>query len=88
MPISGPKGLRQEAKFLPVFILIPGFKVQRSGKSKDMEGFIKGQSGRIRQIKRVPVATLRESQNAKVNSDYIGFVFLKSKHISSVKNKK
>lgn len=88
MPISGPKGLRQEAKFPPVFILIPGFKVQGSGKSKDFEGFIKGQSGRIRQIKKVPVATLRKSQNAKVNSDYIGFVFLKSKRMSSVKNKK
>lgn len=50
MPISEPKGRREEAKFPPVFILMPGFKVQGAGKSKDSEGFIKGQSGRIREL--------------------------------------
>lgn len=48
-----------------MFILMPGFKVQGAGKSKDFEAFIKGQSERIREIKKVPVATLRKSQNAK-----------------------
>lgn len=28
LPIRRPKGERKEAKFLPVFILIPGFKVR------------------------------------------------------------
>lgn len=65
MPISGPKGLREEEEFPPVFILMPGFKVQGARKTKDYEGFIKGQSGRIREIKKVPVATLHKSQNAK-----------------------
>lgn len=65
MPISGPKGLCKEGEFPPVFILMPGFKVQGAGKSKDFEGFIKGQSGRISEIKKVPVATLSKSQNAK-----------------------
>lgn len=65
MPISGPKGLCKKAEFPPVFILMPGFKVKGAGKSKDLKGFIKGKSGRIREIKKVPVATLRKSQNAK-----------------------
>lgn len=56
MPISGPRALCKEAEFPPMFILMPGFKVQGAGKSKVFEGFIKGQSGRIREIKKVPVA--------------------------------
>lgn len=47
------------------------------GRVKDFEGLIKGQSGRIREIKRVAVATLRKSQKSRVNSDYGGFVLLK-----------
>lgn len=31
MPISEPKGPHKGAKFLPAFILIPGFKVQVAG---------------------------------------------------------
>lgn len=34
MPISGSKGLRKEDEFPPVFILMPGFKVQGAGKRK------------------------------------------------------
>lgn len=60
--ISGPKGLHKEAKFLPVFILIPGFKVQGVGKSKDFEEFIKRG---LERSKKVPVGTSRKSQNAK-----------------------
>lgn len=34
MPIGEPKGLHKEAKFPPVFILMPGFKVQVQGAGK------------------------------------------------------
>lgn len=44
----------KEAKFLPVFILIPGFKVQG-----DFEEFIKRG---LERSKKVPVATLSKSQ--------------------------
>lgn len=60
-PISEPKGPHKGAKFLPVFILIPGFKVQGAGKSKDFEGFIRGQSERINGIKKVSDSTSNKS---------------------------
>lgn len=60
MPISGPRGLCKEVEFPPVFILMPGFKVKGAGERKDLERFIKGKSRRIREIKKVPVATLRK----------------------------
>lgn len=47
----------KEVTFLPMFILIPGFKVQEG--SEAFEEFIKGQSEGIREIKKVPVTTLK-----------------------------
>lgn len=55
-----------------MFILIPGFKVQEG--SEEFEEFIKGQSEGIREIKKVPVTTLKK---CKVNSDHVGFVALR-----------
>lgn len=46
-------------------MVMPGFKVQGAGGSKDWDGFEKGKSGRIWEIRKVSVVTLRKSQNAK-----------------------
>lgn len=54
-----------------MFILIPGFKVQEGWK---FEEFIKGQSEGIREIRKVPVSTLKK---CKGNSDHVGFVALR-----------
>lgn len=59
----GQRASSEEVKFLPMFILIPGFKVQQG--SEEFEEFRKGQSGGIREIKIVPVTTLKTPRNAK-----------------------
>lgn len=69
--ITPSVGQRASA-FLPMFILIPGFKVQEGW--EEFEEFIKGQSEGIREIKKVPVTSLKK---CKVNSDHMGFVALR-----------
>ncbi len=62
---GGQKAWVKKHDFSQCFILMPGFKVQGVRRSRDFEGFVEGQSGRIREIKTTPASTLRKSQSAK-----------------------
>lgn len=61
--------------FLPVFVLIPGFKVQTG--LEEFEEFIKGRREGLEGSKKVPATTLKK---CKVTSDYVEFVTLMSEN--------